>query len=86
MLRKTPDAYIYVNIYVDKKATNVFFQLLLIHQWPHGNLCAWAYDAFVQTVHQVYELSWDHWQIGNNQESLLFVFLTTYIFRSLYFC
>ena len=80
-------------MYIVKKPDNVPSRLLPISQWPHGNSCTWAHDVHGNSINitvtpchnrtscaQVHELPWGHWQIGNNWEGTLCVFLTTYIY------
>ena len=61
--------YICIYKYVVKKTDNVPSRLLPIRHMMYHTSCT-----------QVHELLWDHWQIGNNREDTLSVFLTTYIY------
>ena len=79
--------YIYIYIYISCCQKDIQFALLVITSPPmlHGNSCTWTHDNRTSNA-QVHELLWSHWQIGNNREDTLSVFLTTYILRSSYFC
>ena len=54
---------------------------------PHGNSCTWTHDVWFDVRYaQVHELPWDHWQIGNNREGTLSVFLTIYTYLLYMYC
>ena len=80
------DACMHVCMYVCMYVCMSHFEPVLLCR---GSICWTHFDSFVPLMcnciscGQVHKLSRDHWWIGNNQEGILFVFLTAYMYNDI---